>query len=89
MRSTNCDTGTCVEVGFQRSSKCEAGGCVEVGFQRSTKCESGQCVEVDRLDIQDIRVRDGKDPDSPILSFTKEEWEAFIQGVKAGEFDLE
>jgi hypothetical protein len=33
-------------------------------------------------------VRDSKDPDGPKLIFTQAEWEAFIGGVKADEFDL-
>ncbi|WP_055477841.1 DUF397 domain-containing protein [Sphaerimonospora mesophila] len=36
-----------------------------------------------------IAVRDSKDPDGPKLFFTSDEWSAFIQGVKADEFDLE
>jgi hypothetical protein len=35
-----------------------------------------------------IDVRDTKDLNSPTLSFTPDEWNAFIQGVKLGEFDL-
>ena len=47
---------------------------------------SGQCVEV--LQECDQRaVRDSKSPGGPQLVFTAAEWEAFILGVKAGEFD--
>lgn len=35
-----------------------------------------------------ILCRDSKDPDAPVLRFTTEEWNAFVDGVKAGEFDL-
>jgi hypothetical protein len=31
-------------------------------------------------------VRDSKDPASPVLTFTAQEWVAFVRGVKAGEF---
>lgn len=34
-----------------------------------------------------IRVRDSKAPDGGILSFHRSEWDAFVRGVKAGEFD--
>lgn len=47
----------------------------------------GNCVAV-RKSPESIDVRDTKDPNSPTLSFTPSEWTAFIQGVKAGEFDL-
>jgi len=35
-----------------------------------------------------VDIRDTKDPSSPTLSFTRDEWSAFIQGVKKGEFDV-
>jgi len=35
-----------------------------------------------------VRVRDGKRGDeSPILTFTNEEWRVFVESVKAGRFD--
>lgn len=34
-----------------------------------------------------IVVRDSTDPDGPVLEFSPDEWDAFIGGVKAGEFD--
>ena len=44
------------------------------------------CVKVAiRGDV--VGVRDSKDPNKTTLCFTVEEWSAFIQGVKAGEFD--
>lgn len=33
-------------------------------------------------------MRDAKNPDGPVLAFTPAEWEAFILGVKGGEFDV-
>jgi hypothetical protein len=35
-----------------------------------------------------VAVRDAKDKASPVLLFTTREWDAFISGVRAGEFDL-
>jgi hypothetical protein len=35
-----------------------------------------------------IAVRDSKDPEGPQLFFTPAEWDAFVAGVKADEFDL-
>ncbi|GIH68942.1 DUF397 domain-containing protein [Sphaerimonospora thailandensis] len=46
-----------------------------------------QCVEVARL-RSGIAVRDSKNPEGPKLLFTNGEWEAFVDGVKGGEFDL-
>lgn len=46
----------------------------------------GQCVEVAVLPDA-VAVRDSKHRDSAILLFTPAEWDAFITGVKDGEFD--
>jgi hypothetical protein len=35
-----------------------------------------------------IAVRDSKDPARTTLIFNRDEWNAFIKGVKDGEFDL-
>ena len=35
-----------------------------------------------------ITIRDGKNPGGPKLVFTPAEWDAFVAGVKDGEFDL-
>jgi hypothetical protein len=47
----------------------------------------GNCVEVGVLPDGGMAVRDSKDNGSgPVLGFTREEWAAFTDGVKAGEF---
>jgi hypothetical protein len=58
-----------------------------LAWRRSSRCISSGCVEVTTLDDQ-IVVRDSKDAQSPLLSYTTAEWVAFIEGVKAGEFDV-
>jgi len=35
-----------------------------------------------------VAVRDTKDRQGPVLTFTPIEWEAFVGGVRDGEFDL-
>lgn len=46
----------------------------------------GQCVEL--ADLGDtIGMRDSKDPDGPVLRFTRTEVAAWLAGAKAGEFD--
>jgi hypothetical protein len=58
-----------------------------VWLKSSRSGNNGQCTEVrDRGDA--IDVRDSKNPDGPVLTFTPAEWGAFVEGVKAGEFDL-
>lgn len=47
---------------------------------------NGACVEV--APVQDmVAVRDSKDPDGPVLTYTQAEWRAFLDGAKKGEFD--
>lgn len=59
-------------------------------YVRSTFCGGGSCVEVARIgDSGDIAVRDSKSPESAPHRFTSDEWDAFVRGVKAGEFDRE
>jgi hypothetical protein len=54
-------------------------------WQKSTRCGSSACVEVAEHEGQFL-VRDSKNPDGPMLTFTKQEWTAFVEGVNAGEF---
>jgi Domain of unknown function (DUF397) len=58
-------------------------------WRRATFCSSGTCVEV-AVGAQEVRVRDSKNEFDlgAVLSYTRDEWQAFVQGVKAGEFDL-
>ena len=69
--------GDCVE--WRKSSHSTSNGhCVQ--WRKSSHSNlNGSCVEVaDR-----VQVRDSKDPDGPVLTFTPAEWQAFINGLKA------
>lgn len=44
-------------------------------------------VQVFHLPDGSIAVTDGRQ-DGPVLTYTRQEWEAFIAGVRGGEFDL-
>jgi Domain of unknown function (DUF397) len=50
------------------------------------RCADHACVEVAR-DRDLVFMRDSKDNDGPILTFTLEQWTAFQAAVRAGEFD--
>jgi hypothetical protein len=45
-----------------------------------------KCVKV-ALKPEGVAVRDSKDPSKATLFFDHGEWDAFVKGVKAGEFD--
>lgn len=47
----------------------------------------GECVEVS-LDERVVQVRHSHRPTGPVLSFSHAEWNAFLIGVRNGEFDL-
>jgi hypothetical protein len=55
------------------------GGAIEVAIAAGSKEGSDHV----------ITLRDPKDPDGPTLVFTPAEWEAFVAGVRDGEFDLD
>lgn len=57
-------------------------------FRKSSYSGPNQdCVEVADLDDGGRAVRDSKDPAGSVLQFTGREWQAFVAGVRAGEFD--
>jgi hypothetical protein len=57
-------------------------------WRKSSKSASNGCVEVAHV-AGKVAVRDSKDQASPVLLFTAFEWDAFLGGVRNGEFDLE
>ena len=64
------------------------GNCVEVAWVKSSlSAYNGNCLEAAGLDGGDVGVRNSRDPGGPVLRFTPGEWEAFIGGVRNGEFD--
>ncbi len=56
-------------------------------WRKSTRSgDNGACVEVAEMH-DEIKVRDSKDPDGPKLTFTRDEWRAFVTSAKDGDFD--
>jgi hypothetical protein len=64
---------------WRRSSRSGGRNCVEVTITGGSK-EGSDYV---------ITMRDSKHPEGPTLVFTPAEWEAFVAGVRDGEFDLD
>ncbi|GIG01420.1 DUF397 domain-containing protein [Catellatospora citrea] len=57
-------------------------------WRKSSRSDNngGQCVEVALSDTF-VGLRDSKDQNGAVLTFTTDDWAAFLTGVKAGEFD--
>ncbi|MFJ8578415.1 DUF397 domain-containing protein [Micromonospora sp. NPDC093277] len=56
-------------------------------WHKSTRSgANGNCVEVAQL-THAVALRDSKDTAGPALMFAPEEWAAFIEGAKDGDFD--
>ncbi|MCA2213273.1 DUF397 domain-containing protein [Jidongwangia harbinensis] len=47
----------------------------------------GDCVEVASNLPNLIAVRDSKEPAGPVLLFGRRGWQAFLDGLKSGDFD--
>ncbi|MBF6164574.1 DUF397 domain-containing protein [Streptomyces gardneri] len=56
-------------------------------WRRAGEGEGNDSVEVALLADGHVGLRNGKDPDGPVLIFTPGEWAAFTAGVHDGEFD--
>lgn len=48
----------------------------------------GNCVEVAALPGNVLAVRDSKNPDGPVLTFSRAEWRTFTTTLKTGPLDL-
>lgn len=53
----------------------------------SLSFSNGNCIEVTELPGDAVGVRNSRDPDGPVLKFTRGEWDAFLGGARRGEFD--
>jgi hypothetical protein len=56
-------------------------------WRKSSYSSDGACVETATTPGH-VLVRDSKDRDGRVLTFTFAEWKAFLQGVRGGEFEV-
>ncbi|GIF75402.1 DUF397 domain-containing protein [Asanoa siamensis] len=49
-----------------------------------SRCATGACVEVGALDGR-VLVRDSKDPEGPVMRFSRSAWSEFLTGVREGD----
>jgi Domain of unknown function (DUF397) len=57
-------------------------------WHKSTRSGDGGCVEVATREPV-VGVRDSKDRQGPVLVFRFDEWNAFLAGVRDGEFNID
>jgi hypothetical protein len=58
----------------------------EPAWHTSRRCDSGQCLQV-RTSGEAVLVRSSADPDDRYVTLSRDEWRAFVAGVKEGDFD--
>jgi Domain of unknown function (DUF397) len=59
-----------------------------VRWRKSARSSAqGNCVELAKLSGTEVGIRNSRHPQGPALVFTKAELDAFLAGVKDGEFD--
>jgi Domain of unknown function (DUF397) len=58
-----------------------------VRWQKSSFSANNNCVEMAQLTSGEIAVRNSRDPDGPVLVYTRGEVEALILGARNGDFD--
>lgn len=58
----------------------------ELSWRVARKCNSGDCVRV-AAQGDEIVIGSSKHLDGPVISYTRSEWAAFVEGVREGDFD--
>lgn len=58
----------------------------EPAWYMAERCESGACVQIGTLG-ESILIRSTIDPDGHWVALSRDEWQAFVAGVKGGDFD--
>lgn len=56
-------------------------------IKSSLSFSNGNCLEARALADGHFEIRNSRFPDRQLPPFTRDEWEAFLAGVRAGEFD--
>jgi hypothetical protein len=62
---------------------------IDTAWKKASRSGGGanQCLEV-RQYKGTVQVRDSKDPDGPVLTFSPEQWGAFVAAAANGEFNV-
>ncbi|MFF2523874.1 DUF397 domain-containing protein [Streptomyces liangshanensis] len=63
-------------------------GATDTWTKSSYSGGNGACVEVKSPEVQSIAVRDSKAPEGPSISFVPASWNAFVQEMSRGAFNI-
>jgi len=58
----------------------------EIGWRVARMCNGGSCVRV-APNGDAILIGDSKNPDGPVLSYSRDEFRTFVEGIRQGDFD--
>lgn len=58
----------------------------ELNWRVALMCDGGACIRVAPQGNQ-IIIGDSKKPNGPVLTYTRSEWHAFVDGIRKGDFD--
>jgi uncharacterized protein DUF397 len=63
-------------------------GSTPAWMKSSRSTGNGACVEVKSPALESVVVRDSKDPQGPVLTFSPQAWSSFVTDVDRGSFNL-
>ena len=55
-------------------------------WRTALNCNGGACVQVAATE-QGVLLGNTRQPTGPVISYTPDEWHAFVTGIKKGDFD--
>jgi len=58
----------------------------ELSWRVARKCNGGSCVRV-AAKGDEIIIGSTKHADGPVISYSRDEWVTFLEGVRQGDFD--
>ena len=58
----------------------------QLAWRIARRCNGGACVRV-AVAGETVLIGDSKSPEGPVLSYSRAEWDAFVEGIRQGDFD--
>jgi hypothetical protein len=58
----------------------------ELSWRVARLCNGGACVRVAPSGDM-VVIGDSKNPDGPVLAYSRSEWSTFVEGIRDGDFD--